>query len=297
MSRCSESSKWCPRKPAERRLAAQRDDLRCSCECRHAGPGPSLCLVPLGLHHSGRFPPRLPCAHCLSSPHFLFISALAELCACWLSPDPALSGRTAVTKGHLLPSPPEGPLPGGTWLWSLPESSPHWWAAASYVLRAGSDSSLLLTHHIPAERSFKAREVTVLPCLWLSTALRVRPRLSSVSTAHARGSGPSPSFYPACRTPSTTEHTSHKLPPQAGGSLWVLLSWLLTVSLSTASRKTSLSQMTVRPPVAASSFTLICFLLITCQNAGEGVERRKPSYIAGGNETDAATMENRMKVP
>ena len=65
--------------------------------------------------------------------------------------------------------------------------------------------------------------------------------------------------------------------------MWVLLSWLLTVSLSTTSRKTSLSQMTVRPPFAASSFTLICFLLITCQNAGEGVERRKPSYIAGGN--------------
>ena len=65
--------------------------------------------------------------------------------------------------------------------------------------------------------------------------------------------------------------------------MWVLLSWLLTVSLSTTSRKTSLSQMTVRPPVAASSFTLICFLLITCQNAGEGVERRKPSYIVGGN--------------
>ena len=32
-------------------------------------------------------------------------------------------------------------------------------------------------------------------------------------------------------------------------------------------------------------------------NAGEGVEKREPFYIVGGNVSWAATMENNMEVP
>ena len=32
-------------------------------------------------------------------------------------------------------------------------------------------------------------------------------------------------------------------------------------------------------------------------NAGEGVEKRQPSYTVGGNATSAATMENSVEVP
>lgn len=145
-------------------------------------------------------------------------------------------------------------------------------------------SPLLLTHHVRAEGSSKAREVTVLLCLQLSAALR--PALKCVHRP-CPGVGAQSFLLPPDTTlpaPPSTIPTSSLLRREAPGlQMWVLLSWFLTVSLSTASRKTSLSQMTLRPPVATSSFTLICFLLITCQNAGEAVERREPSYTAGGN--------------
>ena len=32
-------------------------------------------------------------------------------------------------------------------------------------------------------------------------------------------------------------------------------------------------------------------------NAGEGVEKREPSYTVGGNETSTATMENGVEIP
>ena len=32
-------------------------------------------------------------------------------------------------------------------------------------------------------------------------------------------------------------------------------------------------------------------------NAGEGVEKREPSYIVGGNQTSTATMENSVEIP
>ena len=32
-------------------------------------------------------------------------------------------------------------------------------------------------------------------------------------------------------------------------------------------------------------------------NAGEGVEKRQPSYTVGGNATSAATMENSVEIP
>ena len=32
-------------------------------------------------------------------------------------------------------------------------------------------------------------------------------------------------------------------------------------------------------------------------NAGEGVEKREPSYTVGGNETSTATMENSVEIP
>ena len=32
-------------------------------------------------------------------------------------------------------------------------------------------------------------------------------------------------------------------------------------------------------------------------NAGEGVEKREPSYTVGGNETSTASMENSVEIP
>ena len=32
-------------------------------------------------------------------------------------------------------------------------------------------------------------------------------------------------------------------------------------------------------------------------NAGEGVEKREPSYSVGGNATSTATMENSVEIP
>ena len=126
----------------------------------------------------------------------------------------------------------------------------------------------------------------MLLCLQLSTALRIRPRSQVCPPPTPGGRGPVLLSPPDATLPAppTTLPTSSLLRREAPSlQMWVLLSWLLTISLSTASRKTSLSQMTLRPPVATSSFTLICFLRITCQNAGEAVERREPSYTAGGN--------------
>ncbi|XP_061001354.1 HAUS augmin-like complex subunit 3 isoform X2 [Dama dama] len=77
---------------------------------------------------------------------------------------------------------------------------------------------LLLTHHIQAEGSWKAREVTVLLCLQLSTALRKDPSSQVCPPPTPAGRGPVLPSPPRRHTPSTTKHTSHKLPPQAGGS-------------------------------------------------------------------------------
>lgn len=161
-------------------------------------------------------------------------------------------------------------------------------SSSSCALGASGDPPLLLTHPVRAEGSPKAREVAVLLCLQLSVALRIRPRLSSVCTTRSRGSGPvlpsPPTADATLPAPPSTLPTTSLLRREAPGlQMRVLLSWLLTTSLSTASRKTSLSQMTLRPPVATSSFTLICFLLITCQNAGEALEGGEPSCTAGGS--------------
>ena len=40
-----------------------------------------------------------------------------------------------------------------------------------------------------------------------------------------------------------------------------------------------------------------CYPSLQAINAGEGVEKREPSYTVGGMQTSTATMENSVEIP
>lgn len=150
-------------------MAAQRDDPRCSCGHRRAGRGLSV-----------------PCpAWTLQQRKVSFQTAL-----CTLPRQPPLVRLSPSRALCLLTVPPTRPSAAGQQLPRDPSPAP----CRKDRSLAGLDSALcprrrhpgeqlllcpqsplLLTHHVRAEGSSKAREVTVLLCLQLSAALRKDP--------------------------------------------------------------------------------------------------------------------------